>query len=137
MRKFMLTAAAVSAVDKLEQYPERKLAEYERADYAKYKPQAQREQVFPPKHAAHMPLFKPQHRIQAEFPLPAAYEEVVHIQHEEKREYAENHHAEGEHGLRGFPAGQIGKAVGKRAEILGGLALMGVGATILYEHLTM
>ena len=60
-----------------------------------------------------MPLFKPQHSIQAKFPLPAAYEEVVHIQHEEKREYAENHHAEGEHGLRGFPAGQIGKAVGK------------------------
>ncbi|MGB3288610.1 MAG: manganese efflux pump MntP [Burkholderiaceae bacterium] len=31
----------------------------------------------------------------------------------------------------------IGKVAGKWAEVLGGLALMGVGAAILYEHLTM
>lgn len=31
----------------------------------------------------------------------------------------------------------IGNAVGKRAEILGGVALIGIGATILYEHLTV
>ncbi|QAA93176.1 manganese efflux pump [Pollutimonas thiosulfatoxidans] len=31
----------------------------------------------------------------------------------------------------------IGNVAGKWAEILGGLALMGVGTVILYEHLTM
>ncbi|MFW7342391.1 manganese efflux pump MntP [Pollutimonas sp. H1-120] len=31
----------------------------------------------------------------------------------------------------------IGNVAGKRAEILGGVALIGIGATILYEHLTV
>jgi len=31
----------------------------------------------------------------------------------------------------------IGNVAGKWAEILGGLALIGVGTVILYEHLTM
>jgi putative Mn2+ efflux pump MntP len=30
----------------------------------------------------------------------------------------------------------LGSVVGKRAEIIGGIVLMLVGATILYEHLT-
>jgi len=29
----------------------------------------------------------------------------------------------------------VGNVAGKRAEVLGGLALIGIGATILYEHL--
>jgi len=30
----------------------------------------------------------------------------------------------------------LGSVAGKRAEVLGGIALIGIGSVILYEHLT-